>query len=96
MSEAYEYVAPLVTGLLAVIPLVALGRAWMRTRSTRLLLAAAAFLGFVVSAVALLGLALLDAPWPDAPEWVEFGSDVVIVALFALSFLWPRREPDEA
>lgn len=94
VAETYEYVAPLATAMLALIPLVALARAWRRTRSTRLLLAAAAFAMFVVSALVLLALAFVATSWADAAEWVEFGSDVVIVGLFALSFMWPRAEPD--
>jgi len=96
VAEPYEYVAPLITALLALIPLVALARAWRRTRSTRLLLAAAAFATFFASGVALFTLAILDPATSDAVEWIEFASDVAIVGLFALSFLWPRNEPNAA
>lgn len=83
----------LVSALLAMIPLVALTLAWFRSRSPRVLMAAAAFLVFVFVRLVIFageyasGLA-------SASEWlasdVETSSDVVIMALFAASFLWPQ------
>ena len=96
MAEPYEYVFPAVTAVIALVPLFAVGRAYLRVRTTRLLLATLAFLAFVVSGALLVLVALFGAQFADAAEQIEFGSDVAIVGLFALSFLWPRREPDES
>lgn len=93
MAEPYEFLFPAITAVIALLPLFAVSRAYVRVRSTRLLLAALAFLGFVLSGVIMVLVAWLGAAYIDIAEKVEFGSDVLIVVLFALSFLWPRREP---
>jgi len=94
MAEPYEFLFPAITAVIALVPLYAVARAYARVRSPRLLLALLAFLGFVASGVLMILVAWLGASYVDAAEKIEFGSDVLIVMLFALSFLWPRREPD--
>ena len=94
MAEAYEFLFPAIAAVIALLPLFAVTRGYLRVRSTRLLLAMLAFAGFVVSGIIMVLVAWWGANYIDAAEKVEFGSDIAIVTLFALSFLWPRREPD--
>jgi hypothetical protein len=96
MTGTSEFVLPLVTAVLSVIPFVALGRAYIRVRSARLLLAAAAFFIFIAGGTTLMALLLLGDAFDRAAEAVEFARDILVVSLFSLSFLWPRREPLDA
>jgi hypothetical protein len=96
MAEAYEFLLPVIAAVIAIVPLVGVWRAFLRVRSVRLLFATLAFLCFVVTGALLVLVALSGARYADAAEPVEFGSDITTVTLFALSFLWPRREPDGA
>jgi hypothetical protein len=89
-----EAAAPFVSGVVAVVPLVAVALAWWRSRSPRLLLAALAFATFCATGLGIAALALAGRGSEGTTEWIEFGSDVVTITLFALSFLWPRAEPD--
>ncbi|MHB8604040.1 MAG: hypothetical protein ACYDCK_02195 [Thermoplasmatota archaeon] len=95
MFNVFEVGPPLATALIALFPLGVLVRAYRRAPSPRLALAAAAFAVFVVSGATLAVVEARGASFGDTPEFVEFASDVSIVVLFALAFLWPARPADE-
>ena len=86
----------------AVVPIVALFRAWRRSGSPRLKWALAAFL---ILEVRLISMILIHTVLPvshDVEEMLDFGGDLAVIAAFAAAFLigtrWSpeRASPDRA
>ncbi|MFQ5871212.1 MAG: hypothetical protein ACE5IB_03520 [Candidatus Geothermarchaeales archaeon] len=92
LERAFETLLPLVVAVLALIPLIILAITYRRTGSRRVLLAALAFAFFVGKGV-LLGVTFFIGSMSfETLELIEFGSDFLIVLLFASSFLGSYRE----
>lgn len=95
LEEMFESGLPLVTSILALIPLIILLATYKRTKSPRILWAILAFAAFVVKGIALSFGLVVGSMNFELLELTEFGADFVIVTFFAVSFLWSFRGKGE-
>ncbi|MFQ6107453.1 MAG: hypothetical protein ACE5QF_07710 [Thermoplasmata archaeon] len=87
MHDTLEFLLPLITGALALIPLTILLIAYRRTKSRRIMIASITFLAFFVKGILLASGLFIGGIGYDEFEWMEFGSDLMIIILFTASFL---------
>lgn len=93
MSNILETVLPVGIAVLSLIPLYILGMTYRRVKSRRILLAALAFAFFAVKGFLLFAVSFLDTLSDTLFELIEFGADLIIVSLFAASFLVASARP---
>jgi len=92
LERLLESGLPLATAILAIIPFAILLLTYTRTKSKRILLAASAFGVFVIKGIVLSAGLLYGSMSFEFLELMEFGTDFLIILLFAASFLWSFRE----
>ena len=99
MSDQVALVIRIAVAVVAIVPFVVFLLSYLRTRSTRLLFAAAGFGVFVVKEVLLAAgifTIVIKARNPHAPEatisaelaLLEAALDLAIIILFVLALLW--------
>lgn len=92
-SSVLETILPVIIAIIALIPLYILTATYRRVGSRRVLLAAFAFAFFVIKGVLLFAVSFTDTLTDTLFELIEFASDLIIVSLFAASFLVKSAKP---
>jgi len=89
MAWTLESLLALATILIVAGPTFVLAKAYARTRSRRVLLAAAGFAAFICTELVVFVDQFGFTPDVNETEIVEFIGDIVMAACFAVAFLAP-------
>jgi uncharacterized membrane protein len=94
-DDSLQSLIAFASGVVALVPIVALSLAYRRTKSRRIALALVAFTAFLIRGVVIAAIHFGTSMDHATEHLIEFGSDALIITLFALAFLHGSVRPFE-